>query len=360
MPRCRRLVPLGLAALSLLALACSSTPPGGSSSGAARGKRFIVLMNNNSPFWDAVGVGVKQAATELGVNAVLETNDGSPQGQLNKLLQYGTQGDVAGVAISVTEADNLAIAEEMKRLRDKGIQVITIDSDVNRDNYPDARSAFVGTNNYQAGVELGKALAGLRPEGGQYVTFVGLTGAQNAVERVSGVKQGAGEKFEARDNMADNVDPTRARQNVRDAMANHPGLNALVGIWSYNAPAIVDVVREKRNRDKFAVAVFDAEPQAIEAMAAGDIDVMVVQNPYEMGYRGVKLLKALAEGDQATVAALFPRLGQPGGDINDTGLKVVVPDGGSPLSAERFGETTQFMKLSEFRDWLEKYDLRGS
>ncbi len=368
MPFRRPLVWTSVFAVLLASAACSSSTPSPAPSGTSgsatsadpSGKRFIVLMNNNSPFWDAVGVGVKQAAEELKVTAVLETNDGTPQGQISKLQQYGTQSDIAGVAISVTEGDNLALAEEMKALRDKGIHVVTIDSDVNAKNYPDARFAFIGTNNEQAGVELGKALTGLRPDGGQYVTFVGQTGAQNAIERVSGVKQGAGAKFESRDNMADMVDPSRARQNVRDAVANHPQLNALVGIWSYNAPAIVDVLREQGNRSKYAVAVFDAEPQAIEAMSAGDIDVMIVQNPYEMGYRGIKLLEALASGDQATVKELFPTHGQPGGDVNDTGLKVIVPDAGSQLSAEVFGPTSQFMKLSDFRDWLKKYNLQGS
>ena len=40
----------------------------------------------------------------------------------------------------------------------------------------------------------------------------------------------------------------------------------MVGIWSYNAPAIVDVVREKNARDKLTVVAFDAEPKAVEEM----------------------------------------------------------------------------------------------
>jgi len=366
----RSLVLSSALAVLVAASACnSSTPPGAAKGGPApgataggdlSGKRFILLMNNNSPFWDAVGVGVKQAAKDLGVEAVLETNDGTPQGQINKLQQYGTQNDVAGVAISVTEGDNVAIADEMKALRNKGIQVITIDSDLSAQNDPTARAGFIGTINKQAGVELGKALVGLRPEGGQYVTFVGQTGAQNAIERVSGVKEGAGAKFESRDNMADAVDLSKARQNVRDAISNHPQLNALVGIWSYNAPAIVDVLKEKGDRSKYSVAVFDAEPQAIVGMGEGNIDVMIVQNPYEMGFRGIKLLKALATNDEAGIKEIFPKHGEPGGETNDTGLKVVVPDTGSPLKAEMFGPTVQFMKLSDFQNWMKQYNLQGS
>ena len=46
--------------------------------------------------------------------------------------------------------------------------------------------------------------------------------------------------------------------------------------------------------------------------------------------------------------------------IYDTGLKVVVPDEGSPLKAEMFDKKTEFLKLSDFRKWLDKYKLTGS
>jgi ribose transport system substrate-binding protein len=143
-------------------------------------------------------------------------------------------------------------------------------------------------------------------------------------------------------------------------MTNHPGLNVLVGIWSYNAPAIADVVKEKKNREKFTIVAFDAEPTAIQQMGEGLIDAMVVQSPYQMGYQGVRLMKALVANDQTTIHEMLPKLGQPDGDLFDTGLKVVVPDNGSPLKQEMFDKTTQLLKLSEFRKWLAKYNLTGS
>ena len=76
--------------------------------------------------------------------------------------------------------------------------------------------------------------------------------------------------------------------------------------------------------------------------------------------QGVRLLKALHEDDQKTIKEMLPNLGQPDGDIYDTGLKVVVPDEGSPLKAEMFESKTQFLRLSEFRKWLTKYNLTGS
>jgi ribose transport system substrate-binding protein len=332
---------------------------------AAETKRIIILTNGNSPFWDAGRAGLEDAEKKLelakaGLQAVVEVNDGTDRGQIDKLRQFGTQTDIVGIGVSVNTARNVAIVEEMRKLKEKGIHIVTIDSDVDRSLHRDARFAFIGTDNLQGGRELGKCAKGLLPDGGEYVTFVGITGAQNALERVGGFAQGAGDKFKSKDNMGDDTDRTRARENVRNAISNHPDLKALVGIWSYNAPAIVDVVREKQARGKYKVIVFDAEPVAINEMRRGMIDVMVVQNPYEMGFQGVRLLKALYEKDEAAIKEMLPKHGKKDGDVYDTGLKVVVPDTGSPLSAEMFSKKTQFLKLSEFRSWLKKYNLTGS
>ena len=148
---------------------------------------------------------------------------------------------------------------------------------------------------------------------------------------------------------------------MRNAIRNHPKVNTLVGIWSPNAPAIVDVVTELNRRADFTIVGFDAEPVAVEQMGKGLIDAMVVQNPYQMGFQGVRMLAALVQDDKGTVKELFPRLGETGGDIYDTGLKVVIPDDKSPLNKkELFGEKTELLTLEQFQEWLKKYNLSGS
>ena len=86
---------------------------------------------------------------------------------------------------------------------------------------------------------------------------------------------------------------------------------------------------------------------------------MVVQNPYDMGYQSVRLLKAMVEGDKGTVSEMFPGKGKDA-DVYDTGLKIVVPDGKTPLKADLFDKKTEFLTIGEFRKWLDKYGLKGS
>ena len=367
-----------LRSLAVVGLACAwlcggcDKGPSDGKPAAGKFKRIILLTNGDDPFWDAMRAGMDEANKELkladvGLKAELDKNDNTPKGQVDKLKQYASQTDIAAVGISVTDAKNHAIFEAMRALQAQGVKVITVDSDVDRAKARDARFAYIGTDNIIGGQELGKTAKGLRPDGGKYATFVGLKSAANAVERINGFAEGAGEKFEKLEDLGDDMDLSTAQKNVRDALDRHPELDTLVGIWAYNAHAIADTVNDRKIRDRTTVVVFDAAPKAIGHMDKGEIDAMVVQNPYGMGFKGIKLLKAMLADDAATIKEMFPsydettkKFSEPEGDIMITGLKVVVPDKGSPLSKEMFSADTQFLTISEFKAWLAKYGLKGS
>jgi ribose transport system substrate-binding protein len=105
----------------------------------------------------------------------------------------------------------------------------------------------------------------LLPGGGKAVAFVGIRSAQNAQERVNGFKDGAGAQIQVVDVMEDSGDVNKARRNVAAALQNHPDLKMLVGIWSYNAPAIVDEVKAAGKRSSLKLVTFDAEPNTLLA-----------------------------------------------------------------------------------------------
>jgi ribose transport system substrate-binding protein len=356
--------------LGLTLLAGCGTSAGDTTEHAT--KRVILLTNGADPFWDAMRVGMQDAERDFkladaGLRTVMDVNDGTPKGQVDRLRQYANQSDIAAVAVSVTDSANPAITRAMEECQAAGIKVIAIDSDVDRKTGRAARFAYLGTDNVVGGQELGKAAAGIRPQGGKYATFVGLKGAANAIERIGGFAQGAGPKFEQLENLGDEMDLSVALKNVKDALDRHPDLDVLVGIWAYNAHAIVEVVKQRGIRDKTTIVVFDAAPKAIAHLADGQIDAMVVQNPYEMGYLGTRLMKALVEGDHHTIHEMLPaydpatrQFTSPDGDILTTGLRVIHPDSGTPLKKEMFAETTEFLSLGQFKKWLADHNLSGS
>jgi ribose transport system substrate-binding protein len=338
---------------STLLLGCGDASTGAKTTGGAAGGaagvggdfKIVIVTNGSSPFWDACDLGLKDAGRKLGVRVELVRNDATEGGQIQRLERLATQRDVKGVGVSVLDGKAAGILEQMQALRAKGVKVITVDSD----GPAAGREAFVGTNNLEAGRELGRLAAQLRPQGGKAVAFVGFVGAQNAMDRIQGLKEGFGGKIQLVDSMEDQVNESKARNNVTTAIQNHRDVNVLAGIWSYNAPAIADVISATGRRKDFTIVAFDAEPNAIVAMDQGNIDAMVVQNPYDMGYTGATLLYALIKDDRAVVESLLK-----GGDVVDTGLKVVVPDDSSPVQS-RFRTT-----LKDFKGWLAEKGLEGS
>jgi ribose transport system substrate-binding protein len=252
----------------------------------------------------------------------------------------------------------------MKKLRDNGIQVICVDADVNPEKFRASRAYYIGTDNLTGGRALGTAarelLKSRNKTSGSYVQFVGRTGSDNARKRMDGFKETIGPDFKEADRMGDDLKRDKARENVRNSITNHPDLVALVGIWSYNVPAIVDIVDEAKVQGKYTLVGFDAEPLAVMQMGEGKIDAIVVQDPYDMGYKSIRLLKAMLDKDDAVIKEMFPNDGKPDGDLHITGLKVVVPDSNSPLKAEMFDKSVNFMTLDAFKAWLDKYNLTGS
>ena len=344
--------------------------PGGEQTTGSAVKRFIFLTNGDDPFWDALGAGLAEGAKQQGLEskglrAVLEKNNGTAQGQIEKLRQFASQSDIAGVAISVIQAENAAIVEEMKNLAAKGVKVITVDGDVNRTTFRDARPYYIGTDNIAGGRLLGAAAKKLFASRGQtsggYVQFAGFTDNDNARTRMNGFKEAVGDAYREVDRMSDEMDLSKARDNVRSALVNHPDLAGLVGIWAYNAPAIAEVTEERGVRERLTIVTFDAQAAALEHMAGGRIDAMLAQNPFEMGVQTVRLLTALHEGDEATVKEMFPRAGEVDGDLYTTGLRLIVPDANTALEAAAFsGDGVEVMSLSTFRDWLAKHGLSSS
>jgi ribose transport system substrate-binding protein len=139
--------------------------------------------------------------------------------------------------------------------------------------------------------------------------------------------------------------------NVQTAITKYPDVGLLLGLWSYNAPRIAEEVgKSPELRKKVTVVTFDLDELAVEHIEKGWIDAAVCQNPYEMGYRGVKLLKALVSGDEATVKAMLPSDEK----VIDTGVRVIVPKTDSPVKGEAV------IDIKGMKEWLASKGLKSS
>ncbi len=346
---------IGASCLLLAAVGCGRSGGEGSASGPdAGGPRLLFITNGNSDWWNAVEKGMRDGGNEFGAQVDLRRNDTGTTGQIRLLEDALSLPDVRGVAVSVWEPDAAGIADAMRNLQDAGKVVIAIDSDI-APGQAAVRRAYIGTDNVKAGEAAGRAAQALRPDGGKVCVFVGTSSAANAQERRNGFFEGAGPKFTQIETFDDGNDPTRASLNVQNAISKYDDLGVLLGLWSYNAPLIAEEVQASPEvRKRVSVVAFDLDERAVGHLEAGNIDASVCQNPYEMGYQGVRLLKALLDEDEAAVGAVLPD-----GKTRDTGVRVIVPKADSPVFQNK-AQGDDVIPIDEMKSWLASKGLKSS
>jgi len=271
------------------------TAGGGETKGSGEKIKLAFVTNNSSDFWTIARKGTEKATSEMPnveVNFVLP--DGSAADQKRVLDELLTTG-VDGIAISpVSPADQIDMLNDAAS---KTI-VVTQDSDAPSSN----RVCYIGTDNVAAGRQAGALIKEALPEGGKIMLFVGMKDAQNAKERIQGIEEALkGSNVTILDVRTDDTDRVRAKANVSDAMVKNPDLACLVGLWSYNGPAILSAVRDANKAGKIKIVTFDEEDDTLAGVKAGDIFGTVVQQPFEFGYQSVKMLAALKGGDKSGI-----------------------------------------------------------
>jgi ribose transport system substrate-binding protein len=265
---------------------------------AADKKSLFFVVNGASDFWKIAEAGVKKAQGELpnyelSVKYPEQAAAAVQQRVLDDLVAAGA------AAIMVSAVDPKNQTEGLNKVASK-IPLFTTDSDAPQSK----RLAYIGSSNVALGKDAGKLMLKALPEGGKCIGFVGLLGADNAKERIQGVRETIkGSKIDLIDVRGDEIDQGRAKRNVEDALAATPDVACLVGFYSYNTPRIYEVLKEAGKLGKIKIIGFDEDPITLGGVKEGSIVGTVVQQPFEWGYQGMKLMAKALEGDKSGIPA---------------------------------------------------------
>ena len=258
--------------------------------------QLAFVVNAASDFWKLAEAGVNKAQGEL---PEYDLQFRYPA-QGTAALQNALMDDLvaAGVdSIMISSVDPKTSVDAFNRIAAQ-VPLFTTDSDA-----PDSdRIAYLGSSNTAAGIQAGEIAVKALPDGGKCMGFVGFLGADNARERIEGFKEAvAGTGIELVDTRADDVDFARARSNVDDVLAANPEINCMVGFYSYNPPKIYEALQAAGKLNEITVIAFDEDPITLGAVREGTFASTVVQDPFEWGYQGMKLMAAYLEGDKSGV-----------------------------------------------------------
>ncbi|MBE7560862.1 sugar-binding protein [bacterium] len=301
---------LQLVALALLAGLLASCDHG------PQEVRIAIVTNGASPFWEPMQVGAERAAAELGCKVTIQHPARANSSEQIRLVENMVSQGVDGISVSPLDPD--ALTDTVQKAMAAGIPVICMDSDAPNTG----RLAYIGTINYKAGQAAGEATKKVFPNGAKMVAQVGSLTAQNARDRLAGFKDAVdGAGIEIVEIMTDDINAPKAQGNAETALQKYPDMAAFLCLYSYNAPAAARALESVGKVGQVKIIGFDAEPQTLEYLEKGVIDVCIGQKPYEFGRRSVELLYRIkTEGRDKVLSEL------PDDRVIDTGVDVITRD----------------------------------
>lgn len=269
---------------------------GGNTSGGKK-LRLAFVSNNAANFWTIARRGCEEAEKQLGnVQVLFRIPSSGSAAEQQQILDDLMAAGVDGIAVSPVDPANET--ELLNKIASQAL-LITHDSDAPNSK----RVCYIGTDNVAAGVEAGKLIKEALPNGGKIMVFVGKLDAQNAQDRLAGIKKELqGSSVEILDVRTDDTDTVRAQKNAEDTLVKYPDIACLVGLWSYNGPAILNAVRDGGKNGKVKIVCFDEEAETLNGVAGGIIQGTVVQQPFEFGKQAITKMAAYLRGDKGALA----------------------------------------------------------
>jgi ribose transport system substrate-binding protein len=305
--------------------------------GAADYTFALVPKNVNNPFFDVARDGCKKAEEELGGKIeclyIGPGEHGGGEDQLQMVNDLITR-QVDGIAVSPSNAAGIVSALVQAKAAD--IPVLTWDSDLLPENQ-DLRIAYIGTKNYDIGVNLAKLVQEIKPDGGTICLQTGGAAAANHNERLQGIRDtlggmsgttSPGEQLTGQNGWTEvdgcplytDDDAARAVQQMEDVLAKYPDLDAYISTgaftqWNPDAyRSVATKVKDRIDDQSLALVVADTLPMQMDLLKEGLSHGQVGQRPFQMGYETMNFLLGIVEE------------GKNPEDPTYTGLDVCTPD----------------------------------
>lgn len=286
----------------------------------------VIPKGTTHEFWKAVDAGAQQAGKDLNVDIIwkgpLKEDDRSAQ---IDVVQQFVGDKVAGIVLA--PLDRQALLDPVRLAGSQKVPVVIIDSSLDGEAGKDFVS-FVATDNDKGGQLAGEELARILNNKGKVVLMRYQAGSASTEAREKGFLD-AIHKHPDIQVISDNqesgatVDSAKAKaMNMLDKFKECDGLfcpneSSTVGVLSALQTAGI-------TGKKFIG--FDASPQMVDALKSKELDALVVQNPFQMGYLGVKTMVEHVKGQ--TVQQRI-----------DTGVQLVTRDNLNTPEVQKLLET---------------------
>jgi ribose transport system substrate-binding protein len=256
----------------------------------------VIPKGTTHEFWKSIHAGAARAAREAGVEIIWK----GPQKEDDRAQQITVVEDFIsrGVdGIVLAPLDDRALVRPVADAVREGIPVVVIDSGLQGSDY----ASYVATDNYKGGVLAARRLGGLLDGKGRIFLIRYQEGSASTEQREAGfldtvTKDFPGLVLLVQDQYAGATTET-AYQLAENLISRFPGVE---GVFAPNESSTFGTLRalqESRLAGKVVFVGFDSSPKLVQGLRDGDIQGLVIQNPVQMGYLGVKTIVAHLRGE---------------------------------------------------------------
>ena len=255
-----------------------------------RGKALYAVIPKGQAhvFWQTIHAGAAAEAKEAGVD--IDWNGPAQETDYTRqitIVDDFTNRHVDGIVLAPNDQE--ALVPAIRRAKQAGIPLTVIDSGVNSEDYV----SFIATDNYGGGVMGGRRLAEILGKHGEVAMIAVAPGSASTLAREQGFKDTLATEFPGVKLVAWQYGMAQYAQSLlvtEDILTAHPRLD---GIFASNESSTVGAVQAVKARGlakKIKIVGFDSSPSLLDDLRAGNIDSLVLQNPFQMGYQGLKAL----------------------------------------------------------------------
>jgi ribose transport system substrate-binding protein len=245
-------------------------------------------------FFVSIHAGVDQAAKDYGVDVLWNgPNEETEHDRQIQIVDAMVARRVDAIAISAT--DERALAVPVERAIKAGIPVTIFDSGVNVEDYV----TYVATDNHAAGETAARQLAGLVNGKGKVAMLMHKPGGTSTVLRERGFDEVMAKEFPSVKVVARQYgmsDRAKARTAAENILTANPDLDGLFASSEASSLGAIQALKGRALAGKVKLITFDFSDAHVEALRDGTIDIMMVQDPYHIGYEAVRSLADKLQG----------------------------------------------------------------
>lgn len=255
----------------------------------------VIVKSENSEFWKTVKKGVDAAATEYNVSVTFEgpANEEDYMTQ-NKMIESAINNKVDAIVISAIDYNRCEDA--INSAIQKGVKIVTIDSTVNSKS----KNVFIGTDNFSAGEMAAKAVVNNFKNNEEiYIGIINCNQAtENGQQREEGFKSYINNINNAHITKIVNINSSAESSTVSalNILKDYPEINVLVGLNEFMTLGIGSAIEQLGLSDKVHAVGFDSNTVSIRMLESGEMDALIVQNPFSIGYLGIQYATKIIEG----------------------------------------------------------------